>query len=99
MDEPLSSVVLRKVGGSVVCGGASKVWRCCIDRPRQSFDYGVMGVNHPAAGFGVANSAMVLLQKVHGLGFTAAGEFCPSAPGYEMEHDRMDVFCHLPCVV
>ena len=39
------------------------------------------GVNHPAAGFGVANSAMVLLQKVHGLGFTAAGELSPPAPG------------------
>ena len=60
------------------------VWRYCIDRPRQSFDYGVMGVNHPAAGFGVANSAMVLLQKLHGLGFTAAGEFCPTAPGEEI---------------
>ena len=45
----------------VVCSGTSKVWRCCIDRPRQSFDYGVMGVNHPAAGVGVENSAMVLL--------------------------------------
>ena len=45
------ALVLKKVGGSVVCGGNSKVRRCCIDRPRQSFDYGVMGVNHPASGF------------------------------------------------
>ena len=45
------ALVLKKVGGSVVCGGTSKVRRCCIDRPRQSFDYGVMGVNHPASGF------------------------------------------------
>ena len=54
-------LVLRKVGWSVVYGEASKVGRCCIDRPRQSFDNGVMGVNRPAAGFRVANGAMVLL--------------------------------------
>ena len=45
------ALVLKKVGRSVVGGGTSKVRRCCIDRPRQSFDYGVMGVNHPASGF------------------------------------------------
>ena len=85
VEEPLKcgelTLVLRKVSWSVVCSEASKVGWCCIDRPRQSFDNGVMGVNHPAAGCGVANGAMVLLQKVHGLGFTAAGELSPPAPG------------------
>ena len=45
----------------LVCGEASKVRWGCIDGPRQSLDNGVMRVNHPAAGFGMANCAMALL--------------------------------------
>ena len=83
----------------MVCGGTSKIWRGCIDGPCQALNYGIVRVNHPAASLGVANSAMILLQKMHGLGFTSAGEFCPSAPSEQVDQDRMDVFCQLPCVV
>ena len=82
-----------------VCCRTSKVWRGGIYRPCQPLDYGIIWVNHPAAGLGVANSAMILLQKMHGLGFTSAGELRPTAPSKEMDHDGVDVFCHLPCVV
>ena len=42
---------------------------------------------------------MILLQKMHGLGFTSAGELRPTAPSKEMDHDGVDVFSQLPCVV
>ena len=82
-----------------VCCRTSKVWRGDIYRPCQPLNDSIIGVNHPAAGLGVANGAMILLQKMHGLGFTSAGELRPTAPSKEMDHDGVDVFCHLPCVV
>ena len=55
-------VVVKEVCWLGVSGGnASNVGWCGVNGPRQSFDDGVVGVNHPAACFCVANCATLLL--------------------------------------
>ena len=55
-------VVVREVWLLGVSGGSgSNVRWCGVNGPRQSFDDGVAGVDHPATCFCVADCAMLLL--------------------------------------
>ena len=63
------------------CCGESGVWWSGVDRPRQAFDDGVVGVYDPASGFGMANGTVVLEKQVHRLLFTAASKFGALTPG------------------
>ena len=58
-----------------------------VGGPGQSFDDGVVRVNHPAAALLVKNGAVVLVEEGHGLFFATGGVFGGCTPGEECDDD------------
>ena len=58
-----------------------------VGGPGQSFDYGVVRVNHPAAALLVEDSAVVLVEEGHGLFFATGSVFGGCTPGEECDDD------------
>ena len=58
-----------------------------VGGPGQSFDDGVVRVNHPAAALLEENGAVVLVEEGHGLFFATGGVFGGCTPGEECDDD------------
>ena len=58
-----------------------------VGGPGQSFDYGVVRVNHPAAALLVEDGAVVLVEEGHGLFFATGSVFGGRTPGEECDDD------------
>ena len=73
------------------------VWRCWtvvlhvgwsgVSGPGQSFDDGVVRVDHPAAALLVEDGAVVIVEEVHGMFLPSGGVFC----GGTMRHPKQGV--------
>ena len=73
------------------------VWRCWtvvlhvgwsgVSGPGQSFDDGVVWVDHPAAALLVEDGAVVIVEEVHGMFLPSGGVFC----GGTMRHPKQGV--------
>ena len=70
-----------------------------VGRPGQSFDDGVVGVDHPAAAFLMKDRTMVVVEEVHGLLLTSRGILCGGTPSKECDDKGMGVLVELPGVV
>ena len=51
-----------------------------VGGPGQSFDNGVVRVDHPAAALLMKDCTMVVVKEVHGVFLTSRGIFCGSTP-------------------
>ena len=63
------------------------VRRSGVGGPGQSFDDGVVRVNHPAAALLVEDGAVVLVEEGHGLFFATGSVFGGCTPGEECDDD------------
>ena len=85
------------------------VWRCWtvvlrvrwsgVCGPGQSFDNGVVRVDHPAAALLVEDCAVVIVEEVHGMFFTSRGIFCGGTPSKKCDDKGVGVLVELPGVV
>ena len=75
------------------------VWWSGIGGPGQSFDNGVVRVDHPAAAFVMKNRTMVIIKEVHGVFLTSGGILCGGTPCKECDDKGMGVLVELPGVV
>ena len=102
----------QKVGGGVkpkvdvevvvVCGCvvvALWVWWSGIGGPGQSFDNGVVRVDHPAAAFLMKDCTMVVVKEVHGVFLSSRGILCGSTPRKECDDKGMGILVELPGIV
>ena len=58
-------------------------WKVVVGGPCQSFDNGMVGVNHPTSTLLVEDGAVVFVEEGHGLFFATGSVFCGGAPGEE----------------
>ena len=70
-----------------------------VGGPGQSFDNGVVRVDHPAAALLMEDCTMVIVKEVHGVFLTSGGVFCGSTPSKECDDKGMGVLVELPGVV
>ena len=70
-----------------------------VGRPGQSFDDGVVGVDHPAAALLMKDRTMVVVKEVHGVFLTSRGVLCGGTPSKECDDKGMGVLVELPGVV
>ena len=70
-----------------------------VGGPGQSFDNGVVRVDHPAAALLMKDRTMVVVKEVHGVFLTSRGIFCGSTPSKECDDKGMGVLVELPGVV
>ena len=102
----------QKVGGGVkpkvgvevvvVCGCvAVALWVrwSGVGGPGQSFDNGVVRVDHPAAAFLMKDCTMVVVKEVHGVFLSSRGILCGSTPRKECDDKGMGVLVELPGIV
>ena len=103
-EQGLCGGVRQKVDVEVVV-----VWRCwtvvlCVwwsgvCGPGQSFDNGMVRVDHPAAALLVEDCTVVIVKEVHGVFLTSGGIFCGGTPSKECDDKGMGVLVELPGVV
>ena len=70
-----------------------------VGGPGQSFDDGVVRVDHPAAALLMKDCTMVVVKEVHGVFLTSRGIFCGSTPSKECDDKGMGILVELPGVV
>ena len=70
-----------------------------VGGPGQSFDNGVVRVDHPAAALLMKDCTMVVVKEVHGVFLTSRGIFCGSTPSKECDDKGMGILVELPGVV
>ena len=75
------------------------VWWSGVCGPGQSFDNGMVRVDHPAAALLMEDCAVVIVEEVHGRFFTSGGILCGGAPSKECDDKGMGVLVELPGVV
>ena len=70
-----------------------------VGGPGQSFDNGVVRVDHPAAALLMKDRTMVVVKEVHGVFLTSRGILCGSTPSKECDDKGMGILVELPGVV
>ena len=70
-----------------------------VGGPGQSFDNGVVRVDHPAAALLMKDRTMVVVEEVHGVFLTSRGILCGGTPSKECDDKGMGVLVELPGVV
>ena len=70
-----------------------------VGGPGQSFDNGVVRVDHPAAALLMKDCTMVVVKEVHGVFLTSRGIFCGSTPSKECDDKGVGILVELPGVV
>ena len=70
-----------------------------VGGPGQSFDNGVVRVDHPAAALLMKDCTMVVVKEAHGVFLTSRGIFCGSTPSKECDDKGMGILVELPGVV